>query len=148
MKKVFKIVCFLFIMVILGLTGCKKYNYEGNIVEFMYEYGSFHGGYYQYKITADDENVQMVAKGFNGIDLNIDKTVNKSIIEELEKVIENNHVGRWNGFDKEKDHSFDGSSFTLEMKYSNGEVIKSHGYEKLDKNEILLTYGLNSSFKV
>ena len=25
---------------------------------------------------------------------------------------------------------------------------KSHGYEKLDKNEILLTYSLNSSFKV
>lgn len=64
----------------------------------------------------------------------MEKEIDKSYLEELAKIINDNEIYKWNGFDKSDKNILDGSSFTLEVNYSNGKTLKAHGYMKYPKN--------------
>ena len=66
-----------FSLSILLLTGCGKtiQKYDGDIQSFRYYYGSFNGGYYEYDISFEDGVSHLVAKGMNGVDLDLDKDI-------------------------------------------------------------------------
>jgi len=136
-----KVIILAFIMLtFLCITGCsdkktiKNWNYDANIIEFNYSYGSYDGGSYIYEIKVDNDVVNFNANGYNGVELNKKQVIDKSNIQKLEKIIKDNDIGKWNGFNKEKDYILDGYSFNLIIKYSNGYVIEAYGYEKYPKN--------------
>ena len=115
--------------------GCSSNKaYEGNITEFEYNYGSFFGGYYEYHLVLDGEVVHVTASGMNGVELDIDKEIDASILEELSLVINTNKLERWDGFSKEDPHVLDGYSFDLLVKYDDGRTLEASGYEKYPEN--------------
>lgn len=117
------------------LVGCSSNKaYEGNITEFEYNYGSFFGGYYEYHLVLDGDVVHVTAEGMNGVELDIDKEIDASILEELSLVINTNKLERWDGFSKEDPHVLDGYSFDLLVKYDDGRTLEASGYEKYPEN--------------
>ena len=131
MKKI--LISMLFIMIIV-ITGCgKTKGIDSEITSFSYNYGGFNDGYYNYNMTLSKEEVIYIATGSNGVNLSINKTINKAVLVDLAKLINDNNIYEWNGFNKE-DNVSDGYSFELKVYYKNGEVIIANGYNKYPDN--------------
>lgn len=82
----------LFLLISVCITGCgneKKWNYDANVIEFNYEFGGYDSGYYYYTIVVEGDKINFSAKGRNGIDLNIEQTIDNSHLEKLENIIKN-----------------------------------------------------------
>ena len=131
-KNLLFLVFILFISIFL--VGCGKEVYTEGISSFKYQFGSYNGGYYYYDISVKDDKVIYKAQGSNGVDLNINKEIDKKYLEELNDILNDNQVNLWDGFDKRDDSIMDGASFTLEVKYSDGKKLKALGYMKYPKN--------------
>lgn len=132
-KKVFLIL--LLIVILIGITGCNsKEKIDSDIISFKYHYGSYNDYYYEYDINIIDEKVVLNAKGYNAVNLNVEKEIDKSYLEELAKIINDNEIYKWNDFDKSDKNILDGYGFNLEVNYSNGKTLKAHGYMKYPKN--------------
>ena len=129
------LVGFLVIVGLLTLTGCGKgKKIDSEITSFNYNFGSYNGGYYSYTITDDSNKVTYIATGSNGVDLNINKEIDRSYLEQLAKIINDKKIYNWNNFNKKDDGVLDGYSFGLVVSYKNGERIASNGYMKYPIN--------------
>lgn len=132
-KKV--ILTLLFAVILISITGCtSKQKIDSDIISFKYHYGSYSPGYYDYDISVIDEKVIFNAKGYNDVNFDVEKLIDKSYLEELTKIINDNEIYKWNGFDKSDKNILDGYDFNLEVNYSNGKSLKAHGYMKYPKN--------------
>ena len=128
-----KILISMLIIMIIVITGCgKTKGINSEITSFSYNYGDF-DGFYNYHMTLSKEEVIYIASGSNGVNLNINKTIDKSKLKELAKIINDNNIYEWNGFDK-KSNVTDGYSFELKVYYENGEVIIANGYQEYPDN--------------
>jgi hypothetical protein len=107
---------------------------EKEIKLFEYSYGSFFGGYYEYSISSEDKKMIFKAKGMNGVDLDIEKEITKDEIDDLLKLIVEEDLNSWNGFDKSDEDILDGYSFSLNIKFEDEYIIKAFGYEKYPEN--------------
>ena len=125
------VICTIFMM-----TGCKKEatKNESEIVSFAYFYGSYNEGYYDYKIDGNGDKVKFTGNGLNGVKLNINKTIDRSYLDELATIINENGIYEWNGFSGKASGISDGYSFTLEIVYLDGKVFKASGIGKYPKN--------------
>ncbi len=133
MKKVFTSI--ILIGIILLVSGCgKTVQNNSNIKNFTYDYGSYNGGYYSYAITREDDQIHLDAKGMNGVDLNADKSITESDLNELAKIINDYKIYEWNGFHKSDKNVLDGYSFSIEIQYSDGEIMEASGYMKYPNN--------------
>ena len=122
---------FVLVIVILFITGCsKEKEFKSDIISFKYNYGSYHSGYYEYSIILEDDKAMFRANGSNGVDLYIDKEIDKSYFEKLAKVINDNKIYKWNGFDETDKDILDGYSFELIVKYKDDSTLKAYGYMK------------------
>ncbi len=119
----------------LVLTGCggKEENTSG-ITKISYDYGSYHGGYYSYNITVNEDAITFYATGGNGVDLDINKEIEKDKITELEKIIKDNEIYNWDGFDEYDQDVYDGYGFTLKIEYKDGKKTEAQGYMLYPKN--------------
>ena len=116
------------------LVGCSSNKpYEGNIIEFDYQYDSFFRSYNDYHLVLDGDVVHVTAR-VDGVELDIDKEIDASILEELSLVINTNKLEKWDGFSKEDPHVLDGYNFYLLVKYDDGRTLEASGYEKFPKN--------------
>lgn len=134
MKKKIIIGAILVVGVIFFVGNSKQEKYEGDIVSFEYNYGDYNGGYYNYKIYKQDDKNYIKAKGMNGIELNVEKEVDDTVLKDISKIVKDNRIYEWNGFDKKDSHILDGYSFSLTIKYSDGKEIKANGYMKYPNN--------------
>ena len=119
------------------LTGCEKkedVSVDDEIVSFHYSYGSYNGGYYDYDITTQEDKVRFVAKGTNGVDLDEDKEIDKSVLTELSEVVIKNKINDWDGFNESDKDVQDGYSFTLVIEYESGKTVNASGYHKYPDN--------------
>ena len=130
-KRIFTILC---VISLLLLSGCKSDKLNQEITSFKYEYGSFSGGYYNYTINTENGKVLFNANGYSGVELNINKEITQSDLERLSKVITDNGIDKWNGFNKSDSNAMDGYSFELKITYKNGEEITAYGYMKYPPN--------------
>ena len=111
MKRIF-IFSILFVVVLFAISGCKKkVQIESDIISFEYNYGSYNGGYYDYKISVNDDIASFAAKGSNGVNLDIDKEIDMSYLVSLSNIINDNKIYEWNGFNKHDNLVMDGYSF-------------------------------------
>lgn len=119
--------------------------YNGNITRFKYSYGSYNSGYYNYDIIVDNGIVTLNAKGYNGIDLNINKEIDSLYLIELAQIINEKDIYKWNTFAESDDSVLDGASFSIEVYYSDGKELKASGYMKYPQDykkchEALVTF--------
>ena len=124
------------VLLLLIFMGCSTNKpYEGNIIEFYYQYDSFFSSYYDYHLVLDGDVVHVTANGNEmGVNLNIDKNIDKEILEELSLVINRNKLEKWDGFSKANENVLDGYSFYLVVKYDDGRELRADGYEMYPKN--------------
>ena len=119
------------LIIIMLMIGCGKgKEIKSDIVSFKYNYGGYNGGYYEYSIILEDDKAMFSANGSNGVDLYIDKEIDKSYFEKLAKVINDNKIYKWNGFDETDKNILDGYSFELIVKYKDDSTLKAYGYMK------------------
>lgn len=108
---------------------------DSNIIEFSYEHGSYFGGYNDYHLYYTEEGIAHIeAIGYNGSELNIDKDIDESVFGEIEKIVNEQEIYKWDGFDESDNDILDGSSFSLKIMYKDGQSINAHGYMKYPDN--------------
>ena len=101
------------------VNGIKKFTYS-------FSDGWTMSGHSSYEITCSDKcigNFNLGGKEYKQV------TIDEEKMDELVKIINENNVPAWNGFDQRMDVT-DGSSFTLEIKTNKNDTIKAHGYMK------------------
>ena len=104
---------------------------QGAIESFRYSFGSGEGEYYEYKIDYKDGKYT-----YNGVGtgLNTTKTIDSSNIEKLSKIIDENKIKDWNGFNQSKNNILDGYGFNLKVEYKTGYKIEAQGYMMYPSN--------------
>lgn len=137
---IISLLIFILIVLVVGLIlliqknieNSEKYNIE--IDSFSYYYGSYHGGYIQYGIYTEDDKAYMSAYGYNSLNVNFKKEIDKSVLNNISKIVAKNKIYKWNGFSKSDDDVLDGYSFTLIIKYVDGKEIRAYGYMEYPSN--------------
>jgi len=124
--------CLLIVCLVLNLSACtqKPGKIDSEVTAFSYSYGSFFGGYWDYKIVAEDNQLWLQVTGANRWDLDVSAPIDPKHLQEIGELIDQQKIYQWNGFDKSDSQIMDGSSFTLEVLYENGETLTAHGYMK------------------
>jgi len=125
----------------LVLPGCKAdVSKFGGLKNFAYSYGSFNGGQRDFTITeASGDDVRsegrylFVAKGYNGVDLDVEVFVGQDVLDDIAAIIADNGIAEWDGFDEVDRDILDGYSFLLAAQYESG-TIQASGYMKYPNN--------------
>ena len=108
---------------------------DSNIIEFSYEHGSYFGGENEYHLYYTEEGIAHIeAIGYNGSELNIDKDIDESVFAEIERIVNEQEIYKWDGFDESDNDVLDGYSFSLKITYKDGQSINAHGYMKYPDN--------------
>lgn len=123
---------------IFTLCACEKNRAEipediGKLTAFSYEFGSFHGGYYDYIIQRKDGDLYLEGEGTNGADLDVHMKVDDQTLDDIVAILNKTDVYSWNGFDKRDNSILDGYSFSLSGTFERGDLSAS-GYEKYPQN--------------
>lgn len=118
-------------------NGDVQQSKEKRIESFYYEYGSEETGYYTYNITPqkDMDSVLISISSRTDPEKNAEKSVDSSLIDDLDKLINDNKLNEWDSFDETDNGSVDGYSFQLSVSYENGETITAKGYESYPENK-------------
>ncbi len=129
---------------LLFCFGCSK-EINSDITSFNFGRDFGLGGYYHYQIRVEDDKVIFTKEAIGMTTENIEKEITKKDLKEIQKIINEQEIYKWNGFDKTDENVLDGSGFTLSVNYSNGENIEAHGYMRYPKNfkeasDVLLEY--------
>ena len=119
--------------IILLCFGCTK-KIESDITSFTYTLGYGLGGSCTYIVEAKDEKAIYKINCYGMNTTEEEKEVDASYLKELQKIIDENEIYKWDGFDKSDDGVMDGSGFSLNVSYANGKSIKAHGYMKYPSN--------------
>ena len=72
--------------------------------------------------------------GGNGVELDLNKEISDDKLEELSRIIDDNKIYEWDGFNEDNDGILDGYSFGLKVEYADGRKIAAEGYEKYPNN--------------
>ena len=118
---------------LLFCAGCSsKIESDITFFQFSQDYGL--GGYCVYIIKIEDNKV-IYSKEAVGMETDsIEKEIDKKALEDIQKIINDKEIYKWNGFDRYDKDVLDGSGFSLIVNYSNGERISANGYMKYPTN--------------
>lgn len=141
MKKNIYISLLLLITLVL-LVGCGNNNKElHDIVKFHYSKSYGLEGYIDYTISKNDDIVKFEKEGliYNNKTstheyVNNELEIDKSVLLDIENIINEHKIYTWNGFSKRNNSIMDGSGFKLIVDYFDGSKIKAEGYMKYPKN--------------
>ena len=126
-REFIKMPCLL--LVALLLTACSispSYEKAGDMVSFSYGWGHDHGSE-QYEITVTDTGVEYNKFVFNKAVYSQSVLLPAETIDDLDELIKQNRIWKWDGFNKKQKGMADGFGYHLEVVYEN-KTLKSHGY--------------------
>ena len=118
---------------ILNNTDKPNVSKSNKITSFEYSFGSYFGGYYDYQIYQEGNKYIFIGNGKNGVDLSINETIDRSVLDDIQEIIQKYDVKKWNGFNKSNRNILDGHSFSLFVRYDDHK-IRAHGYMKYPDN--------------
>lgn len=72
--------------------------------------------------------------------------VDESFVQKLEKLLNDNEVGKWNGFSKSDKNVLDGNTFSLSINMMDGTYIHASGYMRWPKNYSAVKEGIEALF--
>ena len=127
-------ICFILMSVLTGCGNARKREYTGNVVKCSYSYGSYFGGYYEYHLALSGEECTFTAMGFNGVALDVARTVDSAALLRLQEIIKAHSLHKWDGFYESDDDVLDGYSFDLSAEFDDGQTLSASGYMKYPKN--------------
>ena len=107
----------------------KNSEITGGITDFRYSVGSWTAC--EYELEREGDKAHLTVNRYKGSDVEIiDIMVDADCLTELSKIINDNEIYKWNGFDKSDDDIMDGEGFSLSVAYDDGKKIEAHGYMK------------------
>ena len=125
-------ICLLLVMITLVIANTIHKN--RTIEDVTYFYFSVSGGMdpdsnIDYKLSND---TIIYKKGYYANEKRV--PVTKEFKEELLKIINEEKIAGWDGFNKVDKYVLDGSGFSLEIKYSDKDYIRANGYVNYPDN--------------
>lgn len=123
------------VTVIFLATGCEKKQIVGktkiyeDITLLTYDYGSFFGGYYEFKLYYENSIPYIQARGGNGVQLSYKHEIPKEKVIAFEEALNQQNIAEIDGFHESDEDILDGHSFSLDIQCS-GEDLSASGYEK------------------
>ena len=129
---------FLLIFVLLCIfftVGCgkKETSFEKHLISFSYSYGNRSEGLYDYSITLNNDKVIYISSSSDNP--YIEKEIEKSILDEIDNIINENDILDWNGYDKYDDlDDEDKLSFSIQIGYDDGSNYNASGYGNYPKH--------------
>ena len=126
------------VILLMGfLFGCKEKFTISDItyLEFRYSVGNWCDARVSYQLQLEDQvyTVSIKQKGISEENADV-FVVEKEFVKEIENVLNEYHVEKWNGFNKSDLNVLDGNVFDLYLKNSNNENLSAQGYMKWPKN--------------
>ena len=100
-------------------------------------------GHTTYKLECNDKCIASIKPNGISEDETQEVELTKEQVKEIEDLLNEYHVGKWNGFDKVDKNVLDGRSFSLYITLEDNTYISAHGYMKYPKNYKEVSYGLN-----
>ena len=102
---------------------------------FTYTTGYDVNAYVAYTVECSSEKCTARVK-LNGAeeDEAVIKDVDQEFLDKIKEIIVENHVEKWNGFNKSNKRIMDGNSFTLKVIMKNNQKIDAYGYMKWPNN--------------
>lgn len=110
-------------------TNINKINIENTIYfTFSYSVGNYMYASYIYTLEKKENDKYLFTYQGNEMSNKLKKEVSKDKVLELEKILEENDIYKWNGFNKSDNNVLDGHDFNLYYKKDNKETISASGY--------------------
>ena len=123
-------------MLVSFLTGCGKKNIA-DIASFRFTFsnGSMMNSGETYGLKLQNNSYTLEYKPrYAPNTCTVRTEVDKSFAKELEDILNQYEVRKWQGFDKNAKNVMDGDSFSLSVKYGQGTEVSAHGYMKWPTN--------------
>lgn len=138
-KKVFVgigVVLVLLVVIALIIFFIPKNNesYDGNIVSFEYSYGGYPDVIWEYRIYTENDKTYMYANAMNVTFVKFTKEIDDVVLDDITKIVKENEIYKWDGFNKSDIFVSDGNGFSLSIKYSDGKEIEASGHMKYPNN--------------
>ena len=130
MKNKIKLIFTLFCLVLC--IGCAK-KIEGNIVSLRYNINNGMAGSCEYNISTK-ERIVFTKECVGMYEANFEKEITKEDLDEIKKIINEQEIYKWDGFDRTLKNVLDGGGFTLSVTFDTEEEIMAHGYMKYPYN--------------
>lgn len=99
-----------------------------------YHTASFAGDCFALTLTREDTGIHLYAEELFSGGRIADTAIESDALERLGELAGTHHLLRWDGFDKNKKHASDGSSFTLSLTLSDGTAVSAHGNNAFPEN--------------
>ena len=136
MKMRYLIIIGVIIVLLIVLIFLKK---EKNIINiyklsFSYSTGNYMNASVSYELICKDKCILSFKD--DGVSYEDAKKyeVDKKILKEIEIILKQYHVARWNNFHKYDKNVLDGNSFSFSVSYGNNQEIEASGYMKWPKS--------------
>lgn len=125
------------IMYYFILGGCFKKNKENELNKinientkcftFSYSVGNYMNAAYIYTLEKIENDKYIVTYQGDGMSNKLEKEISEDKVLELENILKENEIYKWNGFDKSDNNVLDGHDFSLYYK-NNNQTISASGY--------------------
>jgi hypothetical protein len=156
-KGIYKSIIYIGIIMSLSILfgGCIRNPFKpavkiGNIESFKFSYqvGNYINGWVAYSIVKEDDKWIAIIKHNEVAEENAIKIdIKENKVKELEKVLEEYKIGKWDGFQGSNKHVLDGHSFSLFIHFDDKTSIDASGYEKYPSNYREFKEKMDSFFK-
>lgn len=136
MKMKYLIIIVFIIVIFLVLFYLRKEKNITNInkVYFTYSTGNYINASVSYELICKDKCILSFKDDGVSYEDAKEYEVDKKILKEIEIILKQYHVARWNNFHKYDKNVLDGNSFSFSVSYGNKQGIEASGYMKWPKN--------------
>lgn len=144
------IIILVLLVIIIGICLIKRRN-KVEIKDIKSMYFSYSNGYMinsnvYYELNCKENKCIATIKPNQMSEENkLEVEVDKKTVHEIIKVLKENEIEKWNGFDKSNKNVLDGDSFTFQLKTNDNEIY-AHGYMKWPKNYSNVRNSLDNIF--
>ena len=117
-----------------------------NKVYFTYSTGNYMNASVSYELICKDKCMLSFKDDGVSYEDAREYVVDKKILKEIEIILKQYHVARWDNFHKYDKNVLDGNSFSFRVCFENNQEIEANGYMKWPKNYQEVKKELNEIF--
>ena len=117
-----------------------------NKVYFTYSTGNYMNASVSYELICKDKCMLSFKDDGVSYEDAREYVVDKKILKEIEIILKQYHVARWDNFHKYDKNVLDGNSFSFRVCFENDQEIEANGYMKWPKNYQEVKKELNEIF--
>jgi hypothetical protein len=112
----------------------------GELLIFEYHYGSYFGGEWNFSITKESNAYHFSALGRNGVDMSVEKEIDESVIEDLERIIDEQKLRLRDGDNIREKEVLDGWGESFLAEFAAGKIEFHYYGMEARRDEVLSKY--------